>query len=67
MAADFWQLVNGWELVDWSLNVDSGAPVVAAPGGGLKPRNVNDSLSFSVKTPFLDDDEAIAISLLVLV
>ena len=26
MAADLWQLANGWELVDWSLNVGGDTP-----------------------------------------
>lgn len=33
MAADWWQLRNGWELVDWSLTVDSGAPDLPNPIG----------------------------------
>ena len=35
MAADLWQLANGWELVDWSLNVGGDAEV---PTGGTPYR-----------------------------
>ena len=67
MAADLWQLVNGWELVDWSLNV-GGAPAETASGGGFtKPRLVDDNLSFPRARRMDDDDEAIAFALLVLV
>jgi hypothetical protein len=70
MAADLWQLANGWELVDWSLNV-GGEPPAPTPGGGgggfTKPRLVDDNLSFPRARRMDDDEEAIAFALLVLV
>ena len=39
MAADLWQLANGWELVDWSLLVDATSPDDVVPEiGGALPR-----------------------------
>ena len=67
MAADLWQLVNGWELVDWSLNVGGSAPAGTSGGGFTKPRLVDDNLSFPRARRMDDDDEAIAFALLVLV
>jgi hypothetical protein len=67
VAADLWQLVNGWELVDWSLNVGGDEPALPLSGGGYtKPRLVDDSLSFPRARRVDDDDEAIAFALLVL-
>ena len=60
MAADWWQLRNGWELVDWSLTVDSGAPDLPNPIGWAPAK----------RAQFIRgsrDDDAIALALLLLV
>lgn len=67
MAADLWQLVNGWSLVDWSLNVGGDEPAPSPSGGGYtKPRLVDDNLSFPRARRVDDEEEAIAFALLVL-
>jgi hypothetical protein len=66
VAADLWQLANGWELVDWSLNVGGDTPAETSGGGFTKPRLVDDNLSFPRARRMDDDDEAIAFALLVL-
>lgn len=39
MAAEWWQLAEGWELYDWSLFVDIPAPTEGTPDlGGSAPR-----------------------------
>ena len=38
MAAEWWQLAEGWELYDWSLFVDIPAPVEGKDLGGSAPR-----------------------------
>ena len=56
MAADWWQLRNGWELVDWSLTVDSGGPTEEYGGPRLKR-------TFIAARKRNTDDEAIALVL----
>ena len=64
MAADLWQLVNGWELVDWSLNVGGDTPT-EAPSPSLGGAWAS---SYPAASPFLIDEEleALAASLLLL-
>jgi hypothetical protein len=38
VAAEWWQLAEGWELYDWSLFVDIPAPVEGKDLGGSAPR-----------------------------
>ena len=66
MAADLWQLANGWSLVDWSLNVGGDETPSVSGGGYVKPRLVDDSLSFPRARRVDDEEEAIAFALLVL-
>ena len=58
MAADLWQLANGWELVDWSLNVGGDGPTETASGGGF----------IDYRPPIIrsDDDEIISLAILLL-
>ena len=57
MAADLWQLVNGWSLVDWSLNVgDEDTPT--ASGGTF--------IDYRPPAIRSDDDEIIGLAILLL-
>ena len=59
MAADLWQLANGWDLVDWSLNVGSDTPT-----GGRRPIKRLRMLAPEARAD--RDAEAITIALLLL-
>ena len=63
MAADLWQLVNGWELVDWSLNVGDETPTPPGTGGTRRtmiPRQPR--TTYQVRP----DDDAVTLALLLL-
>lgn len=62
MAADLWQLANGWELVDWSLNV-GGEPPAPTPGGR---RPIKRQRMLVPESRVDRDAEALAVALLLL-
>lgn len=66
MAADLWQLANGWELVDWSLNV--GAPQEEVDYGSSRAavRRRPAQRRIPDLTVLDDDAEALLLALLVL-
>ena len=62
MAADLWQLVNGWELVDWSLNVGGdGEPASPAAGGGNRQTTIRRLPEATLRRR--GDDEALTLIL----
>ena len=67
MAADLWQLINGWSLVDWSLNVGDGGgggePDGSSRGGYAFPKAQQFRPPKRQLPKFLYDDDDVAIAL----